>query len=102
MNLRELFEKIYNNEITDREVIVEHIKDKYEEYDNYILNDNFDFWEYNGDGILSLNFFVNDESQERTFDIISQTEYKKIILNKEKEEEIKELQEKLERLKGEM
>lgn len=102
MNLKELFEKIYNNEITAYDVIVEHIKNKYEEYDNYIVNDRFNFWRYNGDSILSLNFFANDESEERTFDIITQEEYKKIVLDEEKKEEIKRLEEKILKLKGEM
>lgn len=57
MDLKQLFEKIYNGEITENDVIVESVKDYNEEYENYILNDEFDFWKYDGGELLSLSFF---------------------------------------------
>lgn len=103
MDLRELFEKVYYGEIEEEDVIVRHIKDYGEEYDEFILNDGFDFWRYDGDGILSLNFFKdkNDEDYTETFTIISKEEFKKRIEEIKKQNRIKELQAELDSLKGE-
>ena len=101
MNLKELFEKIYNDEIKEENVIVEHIQDYDEEYDNYILNDGFDFWDING--IKSLSFFKNDntEKYKATYSIIPKEEYNKIIEEKNKQEEIQRLKKELKKLEGE-
>lgn len=103
MDLRELFVKVYNREIKEDDVIVRHIKDYGEEYDNFILNDGFDFWRYDGDGILSLNFFKNknNENYTETFTIISKKEFEKRMEEIKKQNRIKELQAELDSLKGE-
>lgn len=103
MDLRELFVKVYNREIKEDDVIVRHIKDYGEEYDEFILNDGIDFWRYDGDGILSLNFFKdkNDENYTETFSIISKEEFEKRMEEIEKQNRIKELQAELDNLKGE-
>lgn len=77
MDLRELFLKVYNGEIKENDVIVQHTKEYGEEYDRYILNNGFDFWFYN---LLSLNFFKNDfdKNYSATFSIISKEEFEKI------------------------
>lgn len=93
MNLRELFEKIYNNEIKEDDVIVQ--KDlTSEEYDQYIVNDNFDFWYNDGDSVISLNFF-NKENEDFKFEIISKKEFMNLIDRKYREEKIKRLEEEL-------
>lgn len=101
MNLKELFEKIYNDEIKEENVIVEHIQDYDEEYDNYILNDGFDFWDING--IKSLSFFKNDntEKYKTIYSIISKEEYDEIVEEKEKQEKIQRLKNELKKLEGE-
>ena len=96
MNLKELFEKIYNDEIKQDNVIVEHIQDYDEEYDNYILNDGFDFWDING--VKSLSFFKKDNTE---YSIISKKEYDKIIEEKDRQEKIERLENELKKLKGE-
>jgi hypothetical protein len=93
MNLRELFEKIYNNEIKEDDVIVQ--KDlTSDEYDQYIVNDNFDFWYNDGDSVISLNFF-NKENEDFKFEIISKKEFMNLIDRKYREEKIKRLEEEL-------
>ena len=101
MDLRELFEKVYYGKIKEEDVIVQHIKEYGEEYDRYILNDGFDFWLYNGVGVLSLNFFKNDydENYSATFSIISKEEYKKRLEEVRRRNKIKELEAELEKLK---
>ncbi len=101
MDLRELFEKIYYGKIKEQDVIVQHTKEYGEEYDRYILNDGFDFWIYNGDGVLSLNFFKNDydENYSATFSIISKEEFEKRLEETRKRNKIKELEAELEKLK---
>lgn len=102
MNLRELFEIIYNNKITEDDVIVEHTIDYADKYDRYILNTGFDFWYSDGDSIISLNFFENDNTEKynRTFSIISKKEFEKIIDEKEKQEKIEKLKKQLKELEN--
>lgn len=101
MDLKQLFEKIYNGEITKNDVIAVHIKDGEEEYNNYIQNDGFDFWDNNG--IKSLNFFKNENTDNyyENYSIITIEEYKEIINNEYKSRKIKELEEQLKKLKQE-
>lgn len=101
MNLKELFEKIYNDEIKEEDVIVEHIQDYGEEYDNYILNDGYDFWDING--VKSLSFFKNDNTEKYkiTYSLISREEYDEIVEEKEKQEKIQRLKKELKKLEGE-
>lgn len=103
MNLKQLFEKIYNEEITENDVIVCHIKDYHDEYEQYILNDGFDFWKYDGDGILSLSFFKNDNNEDykTSYSIISKEEFEQKIDEINKQEKIKSLEYELKKLKGE-
>lgn len=103
MDLRELFEKVYYGKIKEEDVIVQHIKEYGEEYDRYILNDGFDFWFYNGDGVISLNFFKNDfdENYNATYSIISKEEYEKKLEEAHRRNRIKELEAELEKLKVE-
>jgi hypothetical protein len=96
MNKKELFEKIYNSEIKENDVIVEIDKDE-EEYPSYIVNDGFDYWYFNGDGTISLNFFENDDNN---YEIITMQEFQKIQEEKEKKEKIEKLKEELKRLEG--
>lgn len=98
MNQRELFEKIYNNEITENEVIVQQHK-KYEEDIDYILNDERDFWEYNGSDTISLSFFKKDEDYE--YEIISKDEFIRITDEEERQKKIDELKKELSRLEKE-
>lgn len=98
MNQRELFEKIYNNEITENEVIVQQHKE-YEEDIDYILNDGHYFWKYYGTNTVSLDFFKKDEDYE--YEIISRDEFIKIKDEEERQEKIKELKEKLAELEEE-
>lgn len=92
MNQKELFEKIYNEEITDNEVIVQKHKKDEEDID-YIINDSFDFWYYNANHIVSLYFFKKYNDYE--YDIISKDEFEKIINEQERQEKIKKLKEEL-------
>lgn len=103
MDLKQLFEKIYNGEITKNDVIVCHIKDYPDEYEQYILNDEFDFWDMDGDGVLSLSFFTNkdNENYSQTFSIISRQELEERIESINKNKRIRELEKKLKELKGE-
>ena len=103
MNKRELFEKIYNNEIKENDVIVVHIKDFDEEYIHYILNNEFNYWYFEGDGYISLDFFRNKESQDysETYLIISRDEFEHIIEERDKQHRIAELEKELKQLKGE-
>lgn len=103
MDLRELFEKVYYGKIKEEDVIVKHVKEYGEEYDRYILNDGFDFWFYNGDGVLSLNFFKNDfdENYNATYSIISSKEFEKRLEETRKRNKIKVLEAELEKLKAE-
>lgn len=103
MDLKQLFEKIYNGEITENDVIVCHIKDYHDEYEQYILNDGFDFWKLDGDGILSLSFFTNEDNENysRTFSIISRPKLEEKIESINKNRKIRELEKKLKELKGE-
>lgn len=96
MNLKDIFKKIYNNEITENDVIV---VSNDEEYDNYIFNDGFDYWDING--VKSLSFFRKD--YESSYEIITMEEYHNILVKekeKEKREKIKLLEKELEELKG--
>lgn len=98
MNKKELLIKIYNGEITKNDVIIEHDKTE-PEYDSYIQNDKFDYWYYNGDGVISLNFITKDEDDENyEYTIISQNKFAKIIEDKEKQEKIKRLKQQLKSL----
>lgn len=101
MNLKELFEKIYNDEIKETDVIVEHVSDCYDKYNRFILNDGFDFWDENG--VKSLSFFRNDntEKYKTIYSIISREEYDKIIEEEIKQEKIQRLKNELEKLEGE-
>lgn len=98
MNKKELLLKIYNGEITKNHVIIEHdIKEP--EYDRYIQNNEFDYWYYNGDGVISLNFITKDEYDKNyEYTIISQNEFINIIVNIEKQEKIKRLKQQLKEL----
>ena len=98
MNQIELFYKIYNNEISEDDVIVIHTKFGHEE-DQYILNDGFDYW--NENGIKTLSFFDKTNDEIYFYDIISKEKYQEIVEKKEKEEEIFRLEQKLLKLKGE-
>lgn len=104
MDLKQLFEKIYNGEITENDVIVESVKDYNEEYENYILNDEFDFWKYDGDGLLSLSFFKNDNNKDykTSYSIISKEEFERKIDKINKQKKIKSLEYELKKLKGEL
>lgn len=98
MNKKELLIKIYNGEITEKDVIIEHDKEE-PEYDMYIQNDGFDYWYYDGDGVISLNFITKDKDNENyEYTIISEEEFKNILANKEKQDKIRELKEELKRL----
>ena len=63
MNKKELLIKIYNGEITEKDVIIEHDEEE-PECDSYIQNDGFDYWYYDGDGVISLNFITKDKYTE--------------------------------------
>lgn len=98
MNKSELLTKIYNGEIKEDNVIIEHDKEE-PEYDMYIQNDGFDYWYYDGDGVISLNFITKDKDDENyEYTIISKEEFKKILVNKEKQDKIRRLKEELKRL----
>ena len=98
MDKKELLVKIYNGEITEDDVIIEHDKTG-AEYDRYIQNDEFDYWYYNGDGVISLNFITKDEYDENyEYTIVTLKEFQDIIENKQKQDEIKRLKEQLKRL----
>lgn len=98
MDKKELLIKIYNGEITKDDVIIEHDKTG-AEYDHYIQNDKFDYWYYNGDGVISLNFITKDEDDENyEYTIVTLKEFQDIIENKQKQDEIKRLKEQLKRL----
>ena len=97
MELKELFKKIYNREITKEDVIIK--KDKTEEeYDAYILNNGYDFWYKEGDDVISLNFFKKDDNYE--YEIISLKEFQIMMEKTEKEKRIEELKRELEILQG--
>ena len=98
MNIKELLIKIYNGEITEKDVIIEHDEEE-PEYDSYIQNDGFDYWYYDGDGVISLNFITKNKYTENyEYIIISEEEFKNILANKEKQDKIRELKEELKRL----
>lgn len=98
MNKKELLIKIYNGEITEKDVIIEHDKEE-PEYDMYIQNDGFDYWYYDGDGVISLNFITKDKDNENyEYTIISKEEFKNILVNKEKQDKIRRLKEELKKL----
>lgn len=95
MTIRELFEKIYNGEIKEDDVIIQISKDG-EEYNRYIVNDGFDYWYHNGDEVISLSFFKKEYDEDVTsYDLISKREFLRRIEEKEKQREIKELQNRL-------
>lgn len=97
MNKEEIIKKLYNKEITKNDVIVQWENgDKEKEYPMYIMNDGFDFWNVNG--VVSLRFIFKDD--DYTYEIISTTEYKKRIEEKERQEKIKKLEEELYWLRG--
>lgn len=98
MNKKELLIKIYNGEITKDDIILEHDKEE-PEYDRYIINDKFDYWYYDGDGVISLNFVTKDSYDENyEYKIITREEFENIIEGKEKQEKIKRLKEQLKEL----
>lgn len=98
MNKSELLTRIYNGEIKEDNVVIEHDKEE-PEYDRYIQNDGFDYWYYNGDGVISLNFITKDKYDENyEYIIISTEEFKNIIKNKENQDKIRRLKEELKRL----
>lgn len=98
MNKSELLTRIYNGEIKEDNVVIEHDKEE-TEYDKYIQNNGFDYWYYNGDGVISLNFITKDKYDENyEYMIISKEEFKNIIKNKEKQDKIRRLKEELKRL----
>ena len=98
MNKSELLTKIYNGEIKEDNVIIEHDKEE-PEYDMYIQNDGFDYWYYDGDGVISLNFITKDKNDENyEYIIISTKEFEKILVNKEKQDKIRRLKEELKKL----
>ena len=103
MNKRDLFEKIYNNEIQETDVILVNIKDFNEEYKRYILNNGFAFWYYEGDGYVSLAFFKNDDDIDyhEEYEIISFEEFENAIKERDRLNRIKELEKELNKLKGE-
>lgn len=94
MNLKEIFEKIYNGEITKNDVIVVHQDGEDEEYDIYILNDGYDYWDTNG--VISLSFF--SKKYEYSYEIITREEHKSLIEKKEKQERIAKLKKELKEL----
>ena len=100
MNKMDLFEKIFNGELTENDVIVEHIKDYNEMYEKYILNDGFKFWYYTGE-IVSLNLFKNDNDEyyTTTFSIISKEELEKVMEKQILEKKIINLEIELDTLK---
>lgn len=101
MDLKELFEKIYNKEINENDVIVEHVQDFNEKYNRYIFNNGFEFWDNNG--IISLSFFINNntDNYKTIYSIISKEESEKIIEEEKIQKEIQKLENKLKKLKGE-
>lgn len=101
MNLKELFEKIYKKEITENDVIVETINDCDKQYKHYIVNDGFDFWYNDGDCVISLNFFINEntENYKRTYLIISKQEFESQLEEIKKQEQIRKLEEQIEKFK---
>lgn len=95
MDIKELIEKISKCEITEKDVIIQKDNND-EEYDQYILNDGFDYWYHNGDSVISLSFL---EEKDKSFEIISKAEFEKIIKEEEKQKRIKELERELKYLK---
>lgn len=97
MDIKELFEEIYNERITENDVIIEITKG----YNDtcYILNDEFDFWYDEGENI-SLSFFYKRYSDQYEYEIISKEQYEKDKEFREKQEKIRKLKKQLKELEG--
>lgn len=98
MDLKELFAKIYNSEITEKDVIV-----KYHRYDTedicYILNKWGKYWYDNDDEYISLSFFEKDD--DYIYEIMNIDNYYKDKEYRQKQLKIQRLENELKKLKGE-